>query len=105
VPASSSGLALRVSPIPGAFDRPHLVGPDPVGEQRQLHMMHHAVAMEAVAARVGHNARHGPGLLLDGPAEPVPGGEPSPASCEIVTEKRLSAVESRAPRASVPIAS
>ena len=38
---------------------------------------------EAVATRVGHKAPHGPGLLLGGPAEQVPGGEPSPASCEI----------------------
>jgi hypothetical protein len=37
-------------PIPGAFDRPLLIGPDLVGEQRQLHVMHDTVAMEAVAA-------------------------------------------------------
>ena len=33
-------------PIPGAFDRPLLVGPDSVGEQRQLHMVDDTVAME-----------------------------------------------------------
>jgi hypothetical protein len=66
-------------PIPGAFDRPLLVGPNPVGKQRQLHVMHDAVAMEAVAARVGHKALHRPGLFLGGPAEEVASGEPNAA--------------------------
>ena len=55
-------------------------------------VMHDAVAMEAVAARVGDNALHGSGLLLGGPAEEVASGEPSAACREIMTEKRLSAV-------------
>src|SRR5829696_2045173 len=65
-------------PIPAEFDRPLLVGPDPVGEQREFHMVDDAVAVKAVAARVGHIALHGPGLLLGGPAEQVAGGEPGP---------------------------
>jgi hypothetical protein len=41
--------------------------------------MHDAVAMEAVAARVGDKALHGPGSFLGGPAEEVGSGEPSAA--------------------------
>lgn len=66
-------------PIPGEFDRWLLVGSDPVGEQRQLHMVDDTVAMEAVVARVGDKALHGPGLLLGDPAEQVAGGEPAAA--------------------------
>src|SRR5918995_5160683 len=42
-------------------------------------MMDDPVAMEAVAARVGYKAPHGPGLLLAGPAEQVASGEALPA--------------------------
>jgi hypothetical protein len=42
-------------------------------------MMDDTVAKEAVAARVGDKALHGPGLLLGGAAEQVAGGEPRPA--------------------------
>jgi hypothetical protein len=55
-------------------------------------MVDDAVAMKAVAARVGDKALHGPGLLLGGPGEQVAGGEPGPTLREIVTEKRPSAV-------------
>jgi hypothetical protein len=43
-------------PISGKLDRLLLVAADPVGEQRQLHVMHDPVAVEAVAARVSDNA-------------------------------------------------
>lgn len=55
-------------------------------------MVDDAVAMKAVAARVGDKALHGLGLLLIGPTEQVAGGEPSPTAREIVTEKRPSPV-------------
>jgi hypothetical protein len=55
-------------------------------------MVDDAVAMEAVAARIGDKALHGPGLLLGRPAEQVPGREPGPTLREIVTKKRSSAV-------------
>jgi hypothetical protein len=42
--------------------------------------MHDPVAMEAIAARVGHKALHGPGLLLGLPAEQVASREQSAAS-------------------------
>src|SRR5215207_10456848 len=41
-------------------------------------MVNDAVAVEAVAARVGDKALYGLGLLLGGPAELVAGGEPDP---------------------------
>jgi hypothetical protein len=79
-------------PVPGKLDRSFLVAADPVGEQRQLHVMHDSVAMEAIAARVAHKALHGVGLLLGRPAEQVASREQSAPLREIITEKRPSAV-------------
>ena len=78
-------------PVPGKLDPPLLVAANPVGEQRQLHMMDDAVAVEGVAARVGDKAFQGPGLLLGGPAEQVAGGESGPALARDGDGKRPSA--------------
>lgn len=43
-------------------------------------MMHDPVAMEAVAACIGHKALYGPSLLRYRPAEQIVGSEPGTAS-------------------------
>jgi hypothetical protein len=63
-----------------------------------------AVAVEAVAARVGHKVLHGPGLLHDCPAEQVAGGEPGPAPPRDGDgEAAVGGVEQRAEGVGVPI--
>jgi hypothetical protein len=79
-------------PVPGKLDRPLLVAPDPVGEQRQLHVMHDPVAREAVAARVGDKARMARACSWVVPLSRSPAVNRGRLAREMVTEKRPSAV-------------
>jgi hypothetical protein len=54
-------------PLHGKLDPPLLVAADPVGKQRQLHMMDDAVAMQGVPARMAPLPAAGPALFA-GPA-------------------------------------
>jgi hypothetical protein len=92
VPAGSSGLAQRISRSPvRSTDRSWSV-PTPVGEQRQLHVMHDAVAMEAVVACVGDKPPTARACSSVVPPRRSAAANRAPPAREIMTEKRLSAV-------------